>query len=175
MNLLIRIAGGYNSVSDFVKLLWLTFIIVSNPSHLASAQELDEAAESWYRHPGSRAPYAELSQNPVPSEDFSPVVQNAARAAIDSLSDRAWREISPSEAKKLTGGKLKARENAQVYLVRALAYSHMGGRYFISFFNGVLWIECGLLGNPTPLRRDAIVIWLPMPPSEIYVTAASVR
>ena len=102
--------------------------------------------------------------NAVPNANF-PVAERL-------LTDRAWYELSPAEVEELIGRERTVKDRAP-YLVRAVFLSDEAGQYHITRFKGHVHVHHGCLGSrPVPMRRQALILFLPQEPTAVYSTCS---
>ncbi|HVZ29426.1 MAG TPA: hypothetical protein VG839_03465 [Asticcacaulis sp.] len=133
--------------------------------------------DSWTREPGYLlGDYADADQS-IRDKLFSeirPEKLATALARVQSASD-GYVEISPDEAKALAATVPAGSDDLKPFLVRALSAHEDSGHYTVDYFRNQLWVRYDIsdysVCKPSSFR-EALVIWLPQPPSKVAITIA---
>jgi hypothetical protein len=97
------------------------------------------------------------------------VVDDAQRSGAERLlRDRAARQISIGQAR--AWGAVSGSPGRDPYVVRGLACGP-GGDLAVSTRRGAVWTDHRVLTSSTqPIRRQALIVYLEAPPTEVFVT-----
>ena len=129
--------------------------------------------DPWFRDVPAELPqkwgpeWQEVSykhSNTVPSANLP--------AAERLLADRAWCELSAAQVRELIGREKTVKDHAPS-LVRSVFLSNEVGQYHITRFKGHVHVHHGCLGStPVPMKRQALILFLPQKPTAVYSTCS---
>ncbi|MGE5625453.1 MAG: hypothetical protein ACM3ZT_07890 [Bacillota bacterium] len=133
-------------------------------------QSLDFTLDgSKWLHPAPESFNTIDAQKGKYSIEFHEVVTHEAFAAVLTLSNDSFKEISPEVAKIYTGMTYGAVPVKKYYLIRAAFHPSGTGDYEVRKQGDKLFVLYSCLGHAISPEKSALVVALDKQPSEIYI------
>jgi len=104
----------------------------------------------------------------IPEAAFFEVVASKQRAAEHRLIDREARALSDNEVAYFGGRDFRCMEHRSPYLIRARYENGGTGNFTIERFGQHLLVSHGSLGEPSGVKRSALVVCLDFRPAHVY-------
>ena len=153
-------------------LLAATVAFCCEPFDIRSQRE-DALAKEWLNPPPAAKNLREL-----PASQWQPVsAENQAKAAT-ALEDAAWTPLTNEQALTYVDGTAKAQrpQNTKPYLVRGIGVANGEPPRFVRLIGHSVTVEGGVLGDcPAGMKRHPVVVWLPFPPNNVFVTFSQAK
>jgi hypothetical protein len=131
---------------------------------------------SWYFEPKQFSDYLHLKGTPVPDDRIFPVSADSEAEAERLLEEQAIVQLQTDTAKEMVGVEFKPAEGLKPFLVRALVYSKVSGKWGIYEHDCQLQVAHNSLGGgPAQMHRQALVLLLRSKPSVVYTFCSTVQ
>lgn len=81
--------------------------------------------------------------------------------------------ITTDRASELSGHSVVSRAGRNLFLIRAVFLNRSTGKFKVTAVGSELLVEHGSLGHSAvPMKRQALIVWLPQKPETVFVTCS---